>query len=96
MDDDGEDSGAEIVTLPKRRPSRAERIAQLRAQADALEAKDKTEARRLDARRKIIVGGMVIAAMQQGDFELSSLVRGLLKSRVTRASDRKAIADLLQ
>lgn len=74
--------------------SRAERAAQFRARAAELEALDKQERRKLDTRRKVIIGGMILAALDD-DPELADRVRALLRNRVTRENDRKAIADLL-
>jgi hypothetical protein len=48
-----------------------------------------------DTRRKIIVGGAVLAEMQM-DPEFAHLVQGLLARYVERPNDRADIADLLQ
>jgi hypothetical protein len=78
-----------------------ERIARIKQQREALaqrlnalEQKSKSEARKRDTRRKIIVGGAVIAQMEKmPDF--ANLVRVLLNASVGRQNDREAIADLL-
>lgn len=74
--------------------SRTERAAQLRAQAAALERRDKDEARKQDTLCKIVVGGMVLAAMKT-DSDFAATIAQLLKERVTRERDQKAIAHLL-
>ena len=59
-----------------------------------LEQKEKSEARKLDTRRKIIVGGAVVAEMHK-DAEFAAVVRALLLRYVARPNDRAAVADLL-
>ena len=78
-----------------------ERIARIKQQREALaqrlnalEQKSKSEARKRDTRRKIIVGGAVIAQMEKvPDF--ANLIRTFLDASVGRQNDREAIADLL-
>ena len=77
------------------------RIADLKAKKEklaerltALEAKAKTVDRKRDTRRKIIIGGAVLAAVER-DRAIASTVRHFLAANVTRAKDREAIADLL-
>ena len=79
----------------------SERIAYLKQQREKLsqrlnklEQKEKSQARKLDTRRKIIVGGAVLAEMLK-DPDFASLVRALLASYVARPNDRQAVADLL-
>jgi hypothetical protein len=61
---------------------------------DALTQKEKAEERKRDTRRKIIIGGAVLAHMET-DIVLANLVRGILARNVGRPIDRAAIADLL-
>ena len=77
------------------------RIASIKAKKDALgarlnvlEAKAKNEDRKRDTRRKIVVGGAVLAAMEK-DGVLAMRVRELLARSVTRPHDREVLADLL-
>ena len=79
----------------------SERIAYLKQQREKLgqklnklEQKEKSQARKLDTRRKIIVGGAVLAEMLK-DPDFASLVRTLLARYVARPNDRQAVADLL-
>ena len=72
-----------------------ERKAQLEAQIAAEEAKAKTAARKQDTRRKIIVGGAILAAMEES-AGLREQVRHVLAARVTRPNDRAAVLDLLE
>ena len=79
----------------------SQRIANLKQQREklshrlnALEQKEKSQTRKLDTRRKIIVGGAIVAEMHK-DPEFASLVRALLLRYVARPNDRAAIAELL-
>ena len=78
-----------------------ERIARIKQQREALaqrlntlEQKSKSESRKRDTRRKIIVGGAIIAQMEK-DAGFAATVRQLLAQSVGRQNDREAIADLL-
>ena len=78
-----------------------DRIAALKAKKDALAAqlntlqqKAKGENRKIDTRRKIIVGGAVLAHMEKHP-DFAKLVRTILAASVGRQNDREAIADLL-
>jgi len=78
-----------------------DRIAALKAKKDALaqrlntlQQKAKGENRKIDTRRKIIVGGAVLAHMEKHP-DFAKLVRTLLAASVGRQNDREAIADLL-
>ena len=79
----------------------SERIAHLKQQREklshrlnALEQKEKSQTRKLDTRRKIIVGGAVVAEMHK-DPEFAAVVRALLLRYVARPNDRAAVAELL-
>ena len=79
----------------------SERIAHLKQQREklshrlnALEQKEKSQARKLDTRKKIIVGGAVLSEMQK-DSEFAAVVRALLLRYVARPNDRQAVAELL-
>jgi hypothetical protein len=78
-----------------------EQIAAVKARKDkasarltVLQGKAKKEERKRDTRRKIIVGGMVIAAMEKSPA-LAARIGELLDGQVTRPHDREVIADLL-
>jgi hypothetical protein len=71
-----------------------QRLAAAEAKTAQLRAAFTKAARKADARRKIIVGGMVMAAMDD-DPELRAQIRALLQQRVTRPADREAIAEWL-
>jgi hypothetical protein len=82
-------------------PPLSDRIAALKAKQDQLaarlkplEAKAKLEDRKRDTRRKIIVGGTVLAAMER-DQAFAAGVAALLARWVERPNDRQVIADLL-
>jgi hypothetical protein len=66
----------------------------LAAREDALKAKAKSEGRKLDTRRKIVVGGAVLSAMEKDDA-FAIYMRSLLGQYVGRQIDRQAIGDLL-
>ena len=79
----------------------SKRIAHLKQQREKLsqklnrlEHKEKSQARKLDTRRKIIIGGAVLSEMQK-DFEFAAVVRSMLLRYVARPNDRAAVADLL-
>jgi hypothetical protein len=67
---------------------------QIRAQIAALEAKEKAEERKKDTRRKIIVGGAVLAHAALHPAFAAEL-KMVLKQAVIRDSDRETIRDLL-
>lgn len=77
---------------------RIEALRRKRSQIDArlalLAAREKAEARKRDARRKIIVGAAVLAHAGLDPFFRVAL-RELLRRAVTRPIDRAAILDLL-
>ena len=72
-----------------------QRKTQLEAQIAAAESKAKTAARALDTRRKIIIGGSILAAIEKSPG-LLEMVRTILAQHVTRPNDRAAVADLLE
>jgi hypothetical protein len=79
----------------------SERIAYLKQQREKLsqrlnklEQKEKSQARKLDTRRKIIVGGAVLAEIHK-DPNFAAMLRALLARYVARPNDRHAVADLL-
>ncbi len=71
-----------------------QRKAELERQIAAAESQAKAAARKLDTRRKIIVGGAILAAIESSPG-LLAMVKTVLAQRVTRAHDRAAVADLL-
>ena len=82
-----EKTAARLEGLRKRKAQLENRIADAERQA-------KVAARKLDARRKIVVGGAVLAAIADSPG-LAEMVKTVLAQRVTRALDRAAVADLL-
>ena len=68
-----------------------ERLKQLKAKQQRIEARRRTLAsrrtRREDTRRKILVGAIVLAKVQQGVIQ-ESVLRGWLKGALTRPDDR--------
>lgn len=71
-----------------------QRKAHLEKQIAAAESAAKAEARKLDTRRKVLVGAAVLAELET-DPGLRATVRAMLGRRITRANDRAAVADLL-
>jgi exonuclease III len=67
---------------------------QLAAKLSKLEASEKAVTRKRDMRRKIIVGGALLAAIEK-DSLLASRIRSVLGDQVTNPKDREFIADLL-
>ena len=79
-----------------------EQIEKLKAQRQKIERRLNTleqkaidKGHKRDTRRKIIVGGAVLAEMQT-DADFANAIQGLLARHVKRPNDREAIADLLQ
>jgi hypothetical protein len=78
-----------------------EQIEKLKAQRQKIERRLNTleqkaidKGHKRDTRRKIIVGGAVLAEMQI-DADFANVIHGLLARHVRRPNDREAIADLL-
>ena len=67
---------------------------QLARRLNALEQKEKSQTRKLDTRRKIIVGGAVVAEMHK-DPEFASRPPCPAPRYVARPNDRAAVAELL-
>ena len=78
----------------ERLESLRKRKAQLERRIADAESEAKVAARKLDARRKIVVGGAVLAAIADSPG-LAAMVKTVLAQRVTRALARAAVADLL-
>jgi hypothetical protein len=66
----------------------------LAARLSTLSAKAKVEGRKRDTRRKIVVGGAILDAIEK-DKALASKVRQILADAVSRPHDRGVIEDLL-
>ena len=64
--------------------------AQLKARIQAKEARIRAASRRLETRRKIIIGGMVLAHGEHDD-EFKAMIDRLLDQHVTRQHDRQAL-----
>jgi hypothetical protein len=84
------------IGMPKDYAERITRLldqrSKLTVRLNTLGQKAKSESRKLDTRRKIIVGGTVLAYMEK-DARFASLIRLLLDASVGRPS--AAIKDLL-
>ena len=76
------------------RPTLQQQLANAELKANRLRAQLAENRRADDARRKIVIGGTMLAAMGD-DEELRGKVLALLRERVTRPLDREVIADLL-
>ncbi len=66
------------------------RVEQAKARLDALNARVATEGRRLDTRRKIILGGLLLDAATK-DQRFAGIVSELM-NRIDRDQDHKAFA----
>ena len=71
-----------------------QRKAELERQIAAAESQARAAARKQDTRRKIIIGGAILAAVAESP-SLAGMLKTVLARRVTRPADRAAIADLL-
>jgi hypothetical protein len=78
------DIGERIETLEGR-------LRQLKAKQQRIEARQRSvesrRTRRADTRRKILVGAIVLAKVEQGVIQ-ESVLRGWLEGALTRADDR--------
>jgi hypothetical protein len=79
-----------------------DRIADLKAKKDRLaerltrlEMAAKTAGRKLETRRKILVGGALLAQIEK-EPHFAVLIRPALQKNVTRDADREVIKDLLK
>lgn len=79
----------------------SERLASIKAQQEKLaakerqlEAKDRSEQRKRETRRKIVVGAAVLTAIEKDPAFAHSVMR-ILAASVGRAQDKEVIADLL-
>ena len=71
-----------------------QREAALKAKIARIENKAKTEDRKRDTRRKIIVGGAVMAHARH-DADFRRLLQEVLKEVVTKDADKEVIKDFL-
>jgi hypothetical protein len=84
----------EGMTMAERKTP-AEVAAALRARASLIEQREAAKNRKTDAKRKIVIGGTVIAMMAE-DAELKRRVIDRLREMTAdRPADRKAVADLI-
>lgn len=65
-----------------------ERQAQLRTQIQKLRAKESTEDRKRDTRRKIVLGAVLLEMVKSGDWSKEKL-HNLLERKLTRPRDRE-------
>ena len=80
--------------LAERIAAAEERKAQMVARLAALKGKAKAVDRKLDTRRKIVVGAAVLVEIER-EPRFAEYVRKMLEKAVTRTQDKEAIADLL-
>jgi len=85
---------AERRSLADRIADKKKREEQLRAEVAQLEARRKTEERKRDTRRKIVVGGAVLAHAEH-DPAFRNHLQEALRKGVTRDIDKVVVADLL-
>jgi hypothetical protein len=85
-----------ISTITENIERLEERLKQLKAKRQRLEARKRTlesrRSRRDDTRRKILVGAVVLAKIDQGVFD-AAVLNGWLDAALSRADDR-ALFDL--
>lgn len=75
-------------TLDAKIEAARKRAAQAKARLADLEARASQQARKLDTRRKVILGGLLIDAAEKDD-RFSQVITAL-KARMAREQDRKA------
>lgn len=64
-----------------------EKQKQLAAQIQAIKAREKEADRKLDTRRKILIGGVIMAMVKRGDYPQDKLM-AMLDREVHAAKDR--------
>lgn len=69
-------------------------IAALKAREQALTAKQNTEARKLDTRRKILIGAIVMNHCKQ-DAKFAALVQTVVKANLLKEKDKDVLNDWL-
>lgn len=79
-----------LDTLQQKHQQLLEKKRELEVKQRSLHSRSKAEERKLDARRKIIVGGAVIAAFKAGALDRKWL-EGFLDTWVTREKDREVV-----
>jgi len=81
-----------VMTREERIAAMELRLRQLKCQQQRMEARRRhlagRLARRADTRRKILVGAVVLAKVEQGVIE-ESVLRGWLQGALTRGDDRE-------
>jgi hypothetical protein len=81
-----------VLNREQRIAAMEQRLRQLKCQQQRVEARRRYIAGRLarkeDTRRKILVGAVVLAKVEQGVFE-DSVLRGWLAGALTREDDRR-------
>lgn len=82
-----------LDNLEARKAALLKRKAQIEARIQALEARGREKARKADTRRKIILGGYVLAAART-DKDARRLIADLIAS-LEKPADRALFADLL-
>lgn len=82
------------VSLEEQREKLAKQKAQIEARLKQLDARAKTEARKLDTRRKVIVGALVLGAAEARAAHREWLLQ-ILKAAHTRDQDRAVITGLI-
>ncbi len=88
-------AGATMMKTRAERIAAAEKqVAAKKARLARLKAQESTEARKLDTRRKIVVGGAVLAHAEI-DPAFAIELRHVLAKAVARDQDKAVIADLL-
>lgn len=94
-------TGADDANAVRRRRTRKERLAGIKekmkalvAERDALAARAREDEKRIETRRKLIVGSAQLARAAR-DSEHRTRLAAQLAEDVTRASERAVIADLL-
>jgi len=65
-----------------------ERQNQLRAQIQKLKAREATEDRKRDTRRKVVLGAVLLEMVKSGEWSEEKL-KGLLERKLTRPRDRE-------
>jgi hypothetical protein len=84
----GKDGEMKMVSRDDKLKKLEERQSQLKAQIQKLRAKESTEDRKRDTRRKIVLGAVLLEMVKSGEWSDEKL-RNLLDRKLTRPRDRE-------
>ncbi|POZ49676.1 hypothetical protein [Methylovulum psychrotolerans] len=79
-----------LVKIEQQREALRKQIEALKKKEQLLVAKQNSEARKLDTRRKILIGAAVMAHCEH-DEKFADLVRSAVKNNITKEKDKEVL-----